>query len=207
MQIPLWRDPSMPEGLLVVDEYIDYSSEQALVEELDAGEWSPLRIRRIQQFGWSYGYGTSLNGDTYTEIPEMVAMLGDALHREGLLSAPPSNIIANEYLDGQGIGPHIDSPIFFGPEVVSVSLLDSWAMDFTMGFDKRYVCLLPQRSAAILSGPARYEWKHQIAHRKNDYVYGTLRPRAQRRISLTFRTVVGDTPATEIEDLAPLIGE
>lgn len=52
---------------------------------------------------------------------------------------------------------------------------------------------LPPRSLLILSGEARYKWSHGISQRKLDKVDGELLHRA-RRISLTFRQVIGPGP-------------
>lgn len=40
----------------------------------------------------------------------------------------------------------------------------------------------------ILSGPARYDWTHEIPARKSDVINGARQPR-RRRVSLTFRAV------------------
>jgi len=48
--------------------------------------------------------------------------------------------------------------------------------------------VLPRRSLLIMTGEARYRWRHAILHRKTDKIDGELVKR-QRRVSLTFRRV------------------
>ena len=48
--------------------------------------------------------------------------------------------------------------------------------------------VLPRRSLLIMTGEARYRWRHAILHRKTDKIDGELIKR-QRRVSLTFRRV------------------
>ena len=49
---------------------------------------------------------------------------------------------------------------------------------------------LPPRSIVVLTGEARYVWKHSIAKRVQDQVINESKPRPrERRISLTFRNI------------------
>lgn len=48
--------------------------------------------------------------------------------------------------------------------------------------------LLPRRSLLIMTGEARYHWRHAILHRKTDKIDGKLVKR-HRRVSLTFRRI------------------
>lgn len=195
-----WDQGDMPDGITYTPDWLIPFGEDDIVKEIDASPWEVLRVRRVQQYGQFYGYASKLNGERVEPMPGWLDDLCYWLVESGGMSQHPDNVIVNEYLEGQGINPHIDSP-WFGPEVVSLSLLDSWAMDFTKGFDKSWRILLERYSLLKLTGPARSEWKHAINPRKNDYVAGTLRPRGPRRISVTFRTVVGETPAPDLEEM------
>lgn len=58
---------------------------------------------------------------------------------------------------------------------MSVSLLS----DVSMSFDnpktgEKFAMILPRRSALVLTGEARYLWRHQIAARKIDRVGNDL---------------------------------
>ena len=62
-------------------------------------------------------------------------------------------------------------------------------MDF-IGPDKQKLShLLERRSLFVLSGSARYDWKHGIAGRKVDKHQGSYLTR-RRRISCTFRNAL-----------------
>jgi alkylated DNA repair dioxygenase AlkB len=63
-------------------------------------------------------------------------------------------------------------------------------MRFTEQTTRAQVSLwLAPRSLLLLQGAARYEWHHGIPARKSDLRNGQ-RVQRQRRVSLTFRTVV-----------------
>merc|ERR1712228_128437 len=93
----------------------------------------------------------------------------------------------NEYENGQGIRPHIESTDCFGEYVVSLSLLSPIIIDFRHSITniKKSILLKP-RSLLIIGNEARYKWSHGIAHRKYDIINGQITSR-QRRVSLTFR--------------------
>lgn len=98
--------------------------------------------------------------------------------------------IINEYQPGQGISAHVDCVPCFGPVVAAISLGSGCVMDFTYPEDgrKAEVYLAPG-SLCVMTGPARYEWRHGIAARKSDRRAGTRVLRG-RRVSVTFRAVV-----------------
>ena len=104
----------------------------------------------------------------------------------------PDQLIVNEYFGEQGITPHIDHPEDFAEHIATVSLRETWDMRFTLGHkEKPFNQPLERRSVAILTGDARYRWKHEIPKRKNEPRRN--RPgkgrwiKRSRRISLTFR--------------------
>jgi alkylated DNA repair dioxygenase AlkB len=103
-------------------------------------------------------------------------------------------VIVNEYLPGQGIGAHVDCVPCFGPAVAAVSLGSACVMDFTSPDRSSAVpvCLQPG-SLCVMTGPARYEWRHAIAARKSDPAPGGRILRG-RRVSVTFRTVLPVQP-------------
>ena len=86
---------------------------------------------------------------------------GGVLPREDL---PDFNqMIVNSYAPGQGISPHIDLAAF-GDVVVSVSLESAAVMDFSpqSGGRSKVGVLLEPGDLLVLSGEARWEWKHSI---------------------------------------------
>lgn len=115
--------------------------------------------------------------------------LNERLLAKGLFASAPDQVIANEYLPGQGISAHVDCVPCFDDTIVSLSLLSRCEMVFRerLSGGKLSVILEPC-SAVVMTGAARYEWTHEIPARKSDGIDGMKVLRA-RRISLTFRKV------------------
>jgi alkylated DNA repair dioxygenase AlkB len=98
-------------------------------------------------------------------------------------------VIVNEYRPGQGISPHVDCVPCFGPVVAAISLGSECVMDFTHPGDGASAAVrLAPGSLCVMTGPARYTWRHGIAARKSDPAEHGRRART-RRVSLTFRTI------------------
>ena len=74
--------------------------------------------------------------------------------------------IINEYVEGQGIGAHIDLDPEFGEAVGSISLNGWCTMVIHSGAQiqarKAIKMFLAPRSLLILRGEARHEWAHSI---------------------------------------------
>ena len=187
-------DPDVP-GLLYVREFITSEDEQRLTEKIDAGEWRDDLKRRVQHYGWRYDYAARRVDPSMRlgALPDWADDIGRRLVAEGLLAAPPDQVIVNEYKEDQGISRHVDSP-GFADGIVTISLLESWEMVFRhqRGAQKRKVGKrLERRSAMILTGAARYSWTHEIPARRNEIDPSTRkRWKRRRRISLTFRRVL-----------------
>lgn len=108
---------------------------------------------------------------------------------DGHFTAVPDQLIANEYLPGQGISAHVDCEPCFGEVIASLSLLSGCEMRFgCLASGETRAVILPPRSLLVLTGPARRDWTHSIAARLSDVIDG-LRVARQRRVSLTFRTM------------------
>ncbi len=143
-------------------------------------------------FGYRYDYrARAVSPDACLgPLLECLRAVSGRLVSVGVLSGFPDQVIANEYLPGQGIRAHIDCVPCFGERIVSLSLLSPCEMVFRQkqSGEKLAVPLGP-RSVLAMTGPARYQWTHEIPARLSDRVDGAKVARA-RRISLTFRTVV-----------------
>ena len=179
-------------GLFIFPNYINAAEEQQLLNMVDAGTWSYAGIknssRRVQHFGWVYNY-KSRNikpSDYIGPLPEWAELLAQRLYRERLMPFVADQLIINEYTSGQGISPHTDSPESFRDTIVSISLIESWTMQFSRRLKgQAHPVLMPARSALVLSGESRSAWLHEIRKRKRDES-GQIR---NRRVSLTFRKI------------------
>ena len=110
----------------------------------------------------------------------------------------PNQCLVNEYIANQGISPHVEDPNAFGEVISSLSLSGSCYMTMRstpeLGDQKETKIFLERRSLLILSGEARYKWKHGITCTRilPDPTSGCTFKRGKnyRRVSLTFRRVL-----------------
>lgn len=163
-------------GLTYVPNWIDEDTEKKLLEKIEAGVWETTLQRRVQQFGPMYNYSNRKLKPALQEIPSWIK---DELY-SGLskwFEKEPDQIIINEYKRGQGITKHVDA-VVFGPTIASLSLLNNTDMTFGQYHGSEIKKTLERRSLVVLSGEARRDWYHYIA------------PVSERRISITFRTVL-----------------
>lgn len=200
--------PSLPDedqhysipGLVGETEFITEERERRIVDYLDQGEWSAVTpgavsSRRVQQFGYAYGYNSrSVSNTPISPLEGDILEIAQYLQRTGWLPEGDLQCIVNEYRRNQGISPHTDSPQF-GPIVVTISLLENSVMTFTHNSDGRTEeVYLPRRGILVLEGEARYNFKHSINSRVT-YLTPTgqrvTKSQDYRRISLTYRTVPG----------------
>ncbi|KAG7356174.1 2-oxyglutarate/Fe(II) oxygenase [Nitzschia inconspicua] len=117
-----------------------------------------------------------------------------------------NQLTVNQYKPGEGIGSHVDTASAFGDGLISISLNSGIVMEFRkvgtgdVGPPIKKLAYLPSRSLVVMSGPARYEWEHQIVTRRTDTHNGVVLPRGLR-VSLTLRTALAldGTPLPRVE--------
>ncbi|OEV04535.1 alpha-ketoglutarate-dependent dioxygenase AlkB [Streptomyces oceani] len=200
-QLPFDSDDASPSepsasvpGLHYTADWISPETQDALLSDIDAEPWSTQLKRRVQHYGHRYDYGRrSVSASSPTAVPPLPGWARQAATRlvsEGLMDREAEQVIINEYQPGQGISAHIDSLPHFGPVVAALSLNSRCLMDFTNPDDgsKLAVPLAPG-SLLVMTGPARYTWRHSIAARKSDPGPTERVPRG-RRVSITFRTLI-----------------
>lgn len=173
-------------GSTIIKEFLSPAEHDVLVDYIDGQTWSSALARRTQQYGFKYLYTGGVPIVT-TPIPhEFEQMMG---RLDPYFDKTPDQVIVSEYIPGKGISPHIDSVHHFGSVIATVSLLDTWTMQFSKR-DPAEACFVPlyARSAIILKDDSRYVWRHSITTRRSDYDAGKYVPR-KRRISVTFRTM------------------
>lgn len=179
-------------GLTYYPDFINVEEEQKLVLNMDEREWSNDLSRRVQQYGYKYSYKmkNSSTSDYLGPVPDFLTNVVEKiceLHQ--YFRDKDKQIIINEYVAGQGIAGHVDNPKAFGEVIVSLSLISKYPMKFEhVETGETVEIWLHPRSLLVLTGDARYKWKHCIVSRKNDILKGVRVPRG-RRISLTMRTM------------------
>jgi alkylated DNA repair dioxygenase AlkB len=179
-------------GLVYLADYLEEAREQALTEVIDRQPWLTELQRRVQHYGYKYDYkGHKVTPEMYLgPLPGWLEPLCRELKDRGLMPRAADQVIVNEYEPGQGIAPHVDCVPCFADTVASLTLGSSCLMEFTHVKTRRKVPLfLTRRSLVVLSGEARYDWRHAIPGRKSDTHEGQPVPRG-RRLSLTFRNVL-----------------
>lgn len=182
-----------PEGLIIIPNFISDEAALNLLDKIDQSPWITDLKRRVQHYGYKYDYSNRAAGPSsyLGPLPDWAENLANTLYDRHFFKRPPDQVIVNEYLPGQGISAHIDAVQSFGDIIASLSLNSTCMMDFVKNGDQskqKYHQILYPNSLAILSGPARYDWTHEIPARQSDMINGIKHPRG-RRVSLTFRTM------------------
>ena len=185
-------EPAGVPGLKYMLDFISEGEEMDLVTEIDGAGWSTELQRRVQHYGWRYDYKARQIDASMRigPLPEWAVHLARRLVSSRLLTELPDQVIVNEYRGDQSIARHVDSENF-ADGIATISLLESWEMVFRekKKQGRKVTQRLDRRSAAIMTGDARYRWTHEIPKRK--YEPGPAgRVERRRRISLTFRKVL-----------------
>ncbi|MGW2780020.1 alpha-ketoglutarate-dependent dioxygenase AlkB [Streptomyces populi] len=184
-------------GLRYIDGWLGPDACREMLARIESEAWSTELRRRVQHYGHRYDYGrrsvaaAPRTAAAAPPLPSWALQQAVRLAREGIMDQRADQVIVNEYQPGQGISAHVDCVPCFGPVVVAISLGSGCVMDFTHPEEGRKVSVrLAPGSLCVMTGPARYDWRHGIAARKSDPEGGGRVPRG-RRVSVTFRTVLG----------------
>ncbi|KAL9555822.1 hypothetical protein MBANPS3_002192 [Mucor bainieri] len=201
-------------GLILIEEAVTTSEEACLIESVNKEAWSGLGIgpnpelkRRTQQYGHLFSYRYRKVLEEYGPLPDFTDFLVDRIMENKWMPHKPNHLLVNEYNPGQGIMPHvvnteltlvwIDAPALFGPAILSLSLLSDCIMKFTCE-DQNIDIILSRRSLAILTGDARYKFKHGISKDLIETTDSGITIERDKRISFTFREII----AWEVADNA-----
>ena len=193
-------DHTIP-GLIYVRDFLSEKEEVELVEKIDQNSWLHDIKRRVQHYGWRYDYvNRKIDAGTHIDkLPEWALSLAQRLVEQELVPQMPDQLIVNEYIRDQGIGKHVDKEPNFADGIAMISLLESWEMIFRKKNNSKikHNVMLENRSVAVMNGPARYQWTHEIPSRKSEPGPETPdgkvpRKLRKRRLSLTFRKVLDE---------------
>jgi alkylated DNA repair dioxygenase AlkB len=179
-------------GLRCIPDFISEFDEAELIRTIDNQPWITDLKRRVQHYGYRYNYkARNIHEETALgPLPAWLSAYSHELHAQQIFPTIPDQVIINEYTPGQGISAHIDCVPCFTETIASLSLGSPCIMEFTHDESGRNIPVwLEPRSLIVLSGDARYHWRHAIPARKSDTVAGNIIPRG-RRLSLTFRKVI-----------------
>lgn len=188
-------------GLYYFPEFRGSAAQREVMDCIDRGGWCEnLKLkRRVQHYGWRYDYDARTTAEKaeplpvpFTKVAERLAAI-ELPDGKKLFNKVPDQVIVNEYLPGQGIALHTDRTDCFGPTVATISLGDDWEMKLqpingTSSQARRI--MLVRGSALIMTGDARFDWKHGIQPRKYEKMEHGGRRKRRRRLSLTFRIML-----------------
>ncbi len=180
-------------GLEIYFDFISETEEKDLISKIDNNKWLLDLKRRVQHYGFKYDYRSRKIDKTFYigEIPSWMEFLSKRLLERGIINFIPDQAIVNEYIDDQGIAPHIDCEPCFGDVIISISLNSQCVMNFERepNSQNKHSLLLTPRTLVVMKGESRYNWYHGIPNRKTDE-FNFLKHKRGRRISITFRKVI-----------------
>jgi len=175
---------AIPPGFVYHPGVLSPDEERAVLAGVSALEFHDVKMRgqvarrRTTHFGWTYGYET-WRIEPGPPIPDfLLAVRQRAATVGGVAAENLVEVLVTHYPPGAGIGWHRDAPMF--GVVVGVSLRSACRFRFQQGEGaKRFTAVaeLDPRSAYVLDGQARWQWRHSIPPAKTE------------RYSVTFRTL------------------
>jgi len=143
------------DGLTIVEDFITEEEEKELVTFINSQEWMSALSRRVQHYGYEYGYFPPYEVKPTKEIPDIFRKYVDKIN-------PGFNqVIVNEYEPGQGIGKHTDHKRHFGDMIASISLLSATTIVFAKDDHIENIYVQP-RTLIIMEGDARWKFTHEI---------------------------------------------
>ena len=186
---------SPAQGLVYLPNLLSLDQQLLTAQHVDASidQWRNDLSRRTQHYGWRYDYrAKAITPDMRLgQLPDWLQNIAQSIYENAvhpdtrlpLFDRLPEQCIVNEYVGAQGIAEHTDHP-GFGPAIATVSLLSTWPMHLAPAYLGTYIPVsLETGSCLTMTGPSRHVWTHQIQRNQS-------RPRNERRLSLTFRTVL-----------------
>jgi alkylated DNA repair dioxygenase AlkB len=132
-------------------------------------------------------------------IPVWAARLGDRMVDMGVFEYPPSHVLVRRYARGVGLEPHIDRAAY-GPVVAGLTLASSRMLQLTRPRRRsRLEALLLPGDLYVMTGAARYRWRHGIPATGQDEFCGVAFPRSAG-FSVTWRQLPSRSkPANAVE--------
>lgn len=172
-------------SMLVYDDFISDEEEQILFQEVEP----KLKKLRYEHDHWDdaiNGYREIEKSNWNKESFEIFGRIKSKAFSSHDILLPHIHVL-DLHAEGS-IKPHIDSIKFCGEVIAGLSLLSSCVMRFSDEANKETAdVFLKKRSLYVMSGPARYEYRHEILGSSSSYFNSALVPR-ERRISAILRT-------------------
>jgi alkylated DNA repair protein (DNA oxidative demethylase) len=179
------RAAAPPDGLVYRAELLAPREEQALLEQLEAADFSEIVMKGVVARRTALRFGRGYDYDRRTPLPDAPPIpdwLQAARERAADLAgvAPDALVqaLAQHYPVGAPIGWHRDAPAY--ELVAGISLLSPAPMRFRRGPSgdrEQWEVVLEPGSGYVLADEARWKWEHHVPPAKSE------------RYSITFRTL------------------
>jgi alkylated DNA repair dioxygenase AlkB len=176
----------------------DFSRE--IKEYLEKSEdWFPVggsaTSREVIHYGYKYDYKNGNIKEVAKEFPDfarkLVGIIKEKIKFQDEKDSDFSQCLVNKYVDNQGIAAHIDA-LTFGKYICCFTIGNGANLRFSKGKgegDDFFDLYTEPNSLYVMSGEARYSWKHEMKKLKFDVVNNKKIKRGER-ISVTFRTIL-----------------
>lgn len=152
-------------GLSIIDDFISIDEESSILEIIDDKKDRVTKRKdrnSIKRYGSDIPYRANIVSQT---IPDYLENIGLKIFESGFLTTKPDSISINEYLIGQEIRPHIDSPSS-GDIIVVLSLLSDAKMQFN-NKNESFIVEVKSKSLVVMKNEIRFKWMHSILPVKN----------------------------------------
>jgi alkylated DNA repair dioxygenase AlkB len=172
-------------GLYYIPNYLKNSEINILLDKIN-NETNLLPIsssensRRVAHYGYFYSYDRS-GLKPADAIPNYLTKLTCSSRINSLVKNLITNefdqVIINEYQPNQQIFYHTDHVKLFGPIIACITVGESVPIKFKLGDCVKKINV-EEGSMYIMTGDARYKWKHSLRNNTNNIRY-----------SITYRTI------------------
>ncbi|KAI3506631.1 hypothetical protein L1887_21191 [Cichorium endivia] len=200
---PKWERISEIKGLSLCRDFLIPDQQSTLLASiLQEGWFSDASHNQAMRFGdlptWAKELTTCIreviqysdyNPESMKKDEQEVIFPSELLHREPLFN----QLIVNSYQPGEGICAHVDL-MRFEDGIALVSLESSCVMHFSREVANnekesqvRIPVYLTPGSLLLISGEARFEWKHEINRKPGFQKWDGLEIDQKRRTSITLR--------------------
>jgi hypothetical protein len=177
-------------GLYLLRNVMPPELQSKLVQTIASKQYFNHESDQVMLWG---GDGRSLTAEIWPELPGLLEGHLPIADLDAIMDMQKSlQVIVNLYELGKGITPHVDLVSRYGPLVLGISLLSSTAMEFEKDATT-YSTLLEAGDIYVLTGEARYDWKHSIPARSYDLVCFNSAP--------SLLAYIGVGPASGWDDL------
>ncbi|XP_076396864.1 alpha-ketoglutarate-dependent dioxygenase alkB homolog 7, mitochondrial [Megachile rotundata] len=181
-----WKE-ELKNTMQIFPNFITIEEENSLMKEIE----SCVKRLRYEQSHWDdaiHAYRETEQSKWNEDNLKIINKIREKAFPKGMSQIPLIHILD---LAPEGwIKPHIDSTRFCGEIIAGLSLLSDSVMRLTLvGNETLYKqdFLLPRRSLYIMSGAARYNYKHEILKNEESYFEGQHVPKI-RRVSVICRS-------------------